>query len=423
MERAAHSEVILCVREGMPSDARALRAAAAVITMEGNLFTNTAILCRGMGKPCITCAKNMTLDLRGGQVVLVSSTTGDMLRAGDVVTVDGSSGKIFTGLQATVSMIDDPDFQTVLSWADKFRTMRVETTVRSRNHTLERIQLGRRMGADGFGSVATDGMFFHSEDRLNLTRSILVHRGQIEALKPLQMLGELQKQDLLAIFREVQGRPIGVKLLDRHLGSFLPTENNEMVTVAASINVPVASIKRAIFLMKDKNPDMGLRGCRITAYYPEITEMQIRAIISAALELICEGIHVVPKILISMVCTSHELDAMGELINRIAFQVYQEYAEKNERIGAVSQFFTIGAIFNSPRACLRAETMASKVSHVAFNTKDLTMQVFGCDREDAEKFFPRYVYDKIYMVSQASMLSQLCFSFSSVDLNEILIFS
>lgn len=402
LEQSPHGEVILCLQQGTPEDARAMRIAAGVITMDGNLFTNTAILCRGMGKPCITCAKDMHLKQRddNNQIYLVSSN-GQELKAGDEVTLDGGSGKLFVGLKSTVNYSNDSDFQTLLSWADKFRKMRIDGTLSSsgadQKQLAAEVQNALALGADGLGSLSTDGLFSSSETRLALTRSLLIRKEHPEAISHLKKLCEMQREDLRCVFRSLHGRPVAVKLLDKHLGSFLPQSEEDISALASQFDMPVSEIKLSMKHLTDKNPDIGLRGCRVTANYPLITEMQVRAIIGAALDLVGEGIQVVPRILVPMICTVHEFHAVLEVINRTAFQVYDEAKKANEKVGLVSTFYSVGVIFNSPRSCLRAETIAPHVMHVAFNTHDLTMQTFGCDREDAEKFFPQYIFDKIYM--------------------------
>lgn len=228
-----------------------------------------------MGKPCVTSVRDMNLTLQGEATVLTSTTSGDWVSSGEVITLDGGGGRLLRGLQPTVSVFEDSDFQTVLQWADKFRKLRVDAEISTTADMLEQVKVARQMGADGLGSISTDGLFCNTEERLNLVRSILTHRLRMEKAAPLKVLGELQREDLKNLLRSAGQRSVVVKLLDCALNKFLPSTDAEIVAYASQVNLAVGEVRNAILNTLDRNPDIGLRGCRITAYYPEITEMQV----------------------------------------------------------------------------------------------------------------------------------------------------
>lgn len=228
-----------------------------------------------MGKPCVTSVRDMNLTLQGEATVLTSTTSGDWVNSGDVITLDGGSGRLIRGLQPTVSVFEDANFQTVLQWADKFRKLRVDAELSTSADMLEQVKIARQMGADGIGCISTDGLFCNTEERINLTRAVLTHRLRMEKAAPLKTLGELQREDLKNLFRSAAQRNIVVKLLDTALFKFLPTSDAEMVAYASQVNMAVSEVRNAVLSTVDRNPDIGLRGCRIASYYPEITEMQV----------------------------------------------------------------------------------------------------------------------------------------------------
>lgn len=231
-----------------------------------------------MGKPCVTSVRDMNMTLQGEATVLSSTTSGDYVSSGDVITLDGGSGRLLRGLTpavTAVSKFEDTDFQTVLQWADKFRKLRVEAEIFTTADMLDQVKVARQMGADGIGSISTDGLFCNTEERLNLVRSILTHRLRMEKVTPLKVLGELQREDLKNLFRIAGQRTVVVKLLDCALNKFMPSSDSEIVAYASQVNLAVGEVRAAILNTLDRNPDIGLRGCRISSYYPEITEMQV----------------------------------------------------------------------------------------------------------------------------------------------------
>jgi hypothetical protein len=232
-----------------------------------------------MGKPCVTTVRDMSLTLQGDSYLLSSAATAEYIRPGDVITLDGGSGRIYKELPQTqtMSLYNDPDFQRVLQWADQFRRLRVEAHITSTQDMCEQVGAARGAGADAIGCVSTDDMFSSSANRLNLTRTILIHRTHAEKVTPLQALGALHQQDFSALFRCATHRSVVVKLLDCPLGRFLPTTHEEIADMAQHMNMPLDQVRQALMATVDRNPDIGLRGCRITAFYPEITEMQVQS--------------------------------------------------------------------------------------------------------------------------------------------------
>jgi len=282
-----------------------------------------AVLCRGMGKPCLTNSNSMQLIGSGNNkdsYILVSNT-GERIHSGDIITLDGGNGKIHTGLRKTISFYNDEDFQTVLLWSDKFRKIKINATLKKCNDIWEQVKLAKEYGADGIGCINTDCMFNKGEERLNLMRSILIKKDCSDKDIYIDLLKEFHREDFRLIFRAAEGSNISIKLLDKPLCEFLPSSQSDILSVATHLNLTISEIKSTITLMKDENPSIGLRGCRITSFYPEITEMQIKAIISAVFDLILEGIVIVPRILVPMICTSHEFENVQKIIEKAAFEV------------------------------------------------------------------------------------------------------
>mmetsp|Transcript_3273 Transcript_3273/g.7107 ORF Transcript_3273/g.7107 Transcript_3273/m.7107 type:complete len:942 (-) Transcript_3273:166-2991(-) len=410
MEQSLRGDTILCMQDCFPHDAPALRAASAVITLGGTIFSNTAILCRGMGKPCITTARLALTQIPQTQPEAsispafhpaLTNAAGKHLLGGSTVTIDGGAGRIFSGLRPTVSYAADEHFQTVLGWAEKFRTVRINALVGSMGSAgdlVSQVKLAKQMGADGLGVVSTNGMFRATPERLALTRSVLVRRSEGH----LAALCELHREDFRLLLRTAQDRAVGIRLLDCHLGSFLPEEYSQLPPLEPYSR---AEFNAAVRQLQDSNPDIGLRGCRITSFYPDITIMQVKALVSATLDLILEGLHLCPQILVPMVCTSHELQAVTKLIDRAAFEVYSEYKDTHPQLLRIPKYYEIGAMISTPRACLRAETLHT--SAALFCTADLTTCTFGTSRGDADKFFPQYIFDKIYLADPFQSLDDV----------------
>mmetsp|Transcript_5702 Transcript_5702/g.12731 ORF Transcript_5702/g.12731 Transcript_5702/m.12731 type:complete len:945 (-) Transcript_5702:65-2899(-) len=415
MELSSRGDVVLCLQECSAHDARAIRSASAMITISGGIFSNAAILCRGMGKPCVTRIRTAALLTNPDGSKMLRTSAGDEVRAGEVVTVDGTHGRIFTGLRPCISFFEDPDFQKVLGYADKFRRLRVHASISTLGGSAgikEQVMLARRMGADALGCVSTDGLFYSSEERLALVRNVLVERNTLQRAAHLRMLGELHREDLRALLRAGDGRSVGVKLLDLPLGMFLPSEPADMVAFAQHANHSVADVKRAVASILDADPDMGLRGCRIATFCPEITEMQVRAVACAVLDLLLEDLPSnPPKILVPMLVTSHELQHVLALVDRVGGEVRREYEQVHPQLAALASLplFTVEALIDTPRACLRAETLAAcrGVSSVSLCSGQVTALTFGCTRTDAEKFFPQYIYNKIYLADPFRSLDDM----------------
>ena len=230
-----------------------------------------------MGKPCITTVHDMSLTIHGDKHMLSSNKSTNWFNSGDMMTLDGGNGLVYKTTPApTMSLMDDPDFQKVLHWADQFRRLRIEANITSNTDMCEQIKFAQKVGADAIGCISTDAMFNSTENRLSLTRAILMKRASLDKVPLLKALGTIHHQDFLALFRCAMHGKAVVKLLDWPLSRFLPCTENEIEMYANEMNMPVAEIKQIIAHTEDRNPDIGLRGCRISSYYTEITEMQVK---------------------------------------------------------------------------------------------------------------------------------------------------
>jgi pyruvate, orthophosphate dikinase len=228
-----------------------------------------------MGKPCITTLHNASISLVDNKLVLISSATGITLQAGDLVTVDGGGGRLLRGLRSTVSHFQDADFQTVLGWADKYRKLRINACIPMAFDVREQVRGAQRIGADGIGCVNTDALFNGTTERLDLTRNILIRTSGTEKQQYVYQLGEIQKANFRTLFHTAKDRTVAVQLANFSPGTLLPSTEEEIVAFVEESVLPAAVVRSAILRMVDKNPDFGLRGCRILAQFPEIFEMQV----------------------------------------------------------------------------------------------------------------------------------------------------
>jgi len=345
---------------------------------------------------------------------------GEILKPGDRVTLDGTSGKLFAGFIPIETAFNNQDFQTVLQWADKYRKMKVYASIPG--HYRSEAEDAMMLHADGIGCINTDCMFSSTEERLSLSRAVIFAKSDKERAIPLARLCELHTGDFRSIFRAAKGTPVCVQLLDESLHKLLPQSWHEAAEVARQMNRSVAEVKQAMAAMHDTNPAMGLRGCRLTALMPSLTEMQTTAIMSAAIDITMEGLTVHPNIAVPMLTCDHELYVALEIIHSAAKMVVDERcggagvpppplipiaglaAQPAAATTAASQpvprdripRINIGAVLGTPRACLRADSIASMVAFITIDTDDLTQHTYGCTREDASKFMAKYLRDHIF---------------------------
>ncbi|WP_105373208.1 pyruvate, phosphate dikinase [Neorhizobium huautlense] len=375
---AAESEgrkVILVRIETSPEDIHGMHAAEGILTTRGGMTSHAAVVARGMGIPCVVGAGSMRVDLRDELLIGVGGIT---LKRGDTITIDGSSGQV---LQGTVPMIQPAlsgDFGKLMAWADKNRRM----TVRTNADTPQDARAARSFGAEGIGLCRTEHMFFEG-DRIHVMREMILAEDENGRRAALAKLLPMQRSDFTELFTIMHGLPVTIRLLDPPLHEFLPKTEAEIADVAKAMGMPPAFLARRIDAIHEFNPMLGHRGCRLAISYPEIAEMQARAIFEAAVAAAREtGEPVELEIMVPLVSLRTELDYVKGVIDRVADDVAKE--------SGTPIAYLAGTMIELPRAAIRAHVIAETAQFFSFGTNDLTQTTFGISRDDAATFIPTY---------------------------------
>ncbi|WP_203069763.1 pyruvate, phosphate dikinase [Falsiroseomonas ponticola] len=374
--RAAKGEAVILVRiETSPEDIHGMHAAKGILTTRGGMTSHAAVVARGMGRPCVAGAGTINVDY--AQQTL--SAGGKRLSAGDTITLDGATGEVFAGTVAMIEPQLSGDFATLMEWADGVRKMKV----RANAETPLDAETARKFGAEGIGLCRTEHMFFDPE-RIGAVRQMIMAETEGGRRDALARLLPFQRKDFLDLFNIMAGLPVTIRLLDPPLHEFLPHKESEIEEVAESLGADVALMKRRVADLSEANPMLGHRGCRLGVTYPEIYEMQVRAIFEAAVMVGKEtGAAPVPEIMIPLVMTKRELEITRAQVDKVAQEVF---AESGYHI-----VYQVGTMIELPRAALTADTIAESADFFSFGTNDLTQTVFGLSRDDAGKFLPFYV--------------------------------
>lgn len=368
------TSVILCRIETSPEDIHGMHAAKGILTARGGMTSHAAVVARGMGRPCVAGAGDISIDYAAGRM----QAGGVTLNMGDIVTIDGGTGEIFIGSVPTVPAALNDDFETVMAWADQARRMRV----RANAETEADAKTARRFGAEGIGLCRTEHMFF-DETRIFNVRRMILSQTDTERDAALAALEPEQTEDFKAIFRAMSGLPVTVRLLDPPLHEFLPHSAADIAAFAERSGMDRNELDRRISRLHEANPMLGHRGCRLGVTFPAIYEMQVRAIITAAAALSKDGIESAPEIMIPLVAWKTELDRMTALVRTTADECIA-------RLGGEVNY-TVGTMIELPRAALRADEIAQTAQFFSFGTNDLTQTTLGLSRDDAGNFLPHYV--------------------------------
>ena len=366
--------VILVRRETSPEDIHGMHAARGILTALGGMTSHAAVVARGMGKSCVSGCSELSIDLERGIAIL----GGIELTETDVITLDGSTGNIFKGEVPTLEAELSPEFQRLLRWADGIRRLQV----RANADTPADAEAAVRFGAQGIGLCRTEHMFFQAERILAVRRMILAQSPEERAAALTEIL-PMQRDDFFGIFRAMGGRPVTIRLLDPPLHEFLPQTADEMSRLAADLGSSVADTERKVAGLREFNPMLGHRGSRLAITYPEIYEMQTRAIVEAACDCAAEGIRTRPEIMLPLITTAAELVALRELVDSTASAVLKE---RGRRIR-----YSVGTMIEVPRAALVAGSIARSAEFFSFGTNDLTQMTLGLSRDDSSRFLPLYV--------------------------------
>jgi pyruvate,orthophosphate dikinase len=374
--RAAKGEtVILCRVETSPEDIHGMHAAQGILTTRGGMTSHAAVVARGMGRPCVAGAGGITVDYNNQ----ILSAGGKVVRAGEVVTLDGATGEVFVGPVAMIEPAVSGDFGTLMQWADKHRRM----GVRANAETPTDAETARKFGAEGIGLCRTEHMFFDPE-RILAVRQMIISNTEAGRRAALARLLPFQREDFRQLFTIMAGLPVTIRLLDPPLHEFLPHADAEMQEVADSLGADVATIRQRAEELAEANPMLGHRGCRLGVSFPEIYEMQARAIFEGAIAVAKEtGKAPHPEIMIPLVGMKKELEITRAQVDKIAAEVFAETGTTIE--------YSVGTMIELPRAALLADQIAQSADFFSFGTNDLTQTVFGLSRDDAGKFLPYYV--------------------------------
>ncbi len=378
--RAAKGEAVILVRiETSPEDISGMHAAKGILTTRGGMTSHAAVVARGMGRPCVSGAGGISVDY-GAQVLQAGGHT---INVGDTITLDGATGEVFLGAVPMVEPKLAGEFATLMGWADSVRRLKVRTNA----ETPLDAETARRFGAEGIGLCRTEHMFFDPA-RILAVRQMIMASDEAGRRAALAKLLPFQRQDFTDLFRIMAGLPVTIRLLDPPLHEFLPHAEAEIAEVAASLGTDSASMHRRLDELSESNPMLGHRGCRLGIVYPEINEMQARAIFEGAIAVAREtGNAPVPEIMIPLVGIKKELEIARKVVDAVAAEVFAENGMTLE--------YTVGTMIELPRAAITADKIAEVADFFSFGTNDLTQTVFGLSRDDAGKFLPFYVEHEI----------------------------
>jgi pyruvate, orthophosphate dikinase len=372
---AAHGEAVILVRiETSPDDIHGMHAAKGILTTRGGMTSHAAVVARGMGRPCVAGAG----DLRVDYAARTMTAQNVVVTAGEIITIDGSTGQIMAGAVPTIQPELSGDFATLMSWADTIRSMKV----RANAETPVDVRMARKLGAEGIGLSRTEHMFFQA-DRIGAMRRVIMAEDETGRRTGLAELLPIQREDFAEIFRIMKGFPVTIRLLDPPLHEFLPKTAEEFGEMARLTGKDAEAIRHRAVVLHEVNPMLGHRGCRLGITYPEIYEMQAAAIFEAAVHVTNEtGEAVAPEIMVPLIATKKEFDILKAMIDRVGKEVM-------EREG-VTVPYLVGTMIELPRAALRAGEIAETAEFFSFGTNDLTQTVFGLSRDDAAPFVGAY---------------------------------
>lgn len=366
--------VILCRVETSPEDIHGMHAAKGILTTRGGMTSHAAVVARGMGRSCVAGAGELRIDYKRG----VISVRGVEVKAGDIITIDGSTGEVMLGEVPTIQPELSGDFAELMGWADAHRRMKVRTNA----ETPLDARTARKFGAEGIGLCRTEHMFFDA-DRIIAVREMILADSEAGRRAALAKIAPMQRQDFVELFKIMKGLPVTIRLLDPPLHEFLPNTEAEMAEVAKAAGTDLQKVQHRSLQLHEANPMLGHRGCRLGISYPEIYEMQARAIFEAAVVVFKEtGETVIPEIMIPLVGTKKELDILKDVIDRVGAEVIATSGHKVD--------YLVGTMIELPRAALQAAKIAETAQFFSFGTNDLTQTTFGISRDDAGSFLPDY---------------------------------
>lgn len=387
-------KVILVREETSPEDVHGMHAAEAILTARGGMTSHAALVARGWGKCCIVGCGSLHIDLDKKEI----HVAGEVIKEGDWISMNGSVGKVYKGALKVIPAQPEKNksFASIMKWADEIRVLKVRTNAERPDDAAKAVEFG----AEGIGLARTEHMFFQPERIIHM-REMILAKNQEERRTAVMKLLPFQKEDFIGIFKAMNGRPVTVRLLDPPLHEFVGSlleDPEELQNLAKVCNVTVDEIKARVEKLHEMNPMLGHRGCRLGITYPEITEMQARAILEAAGTLIKQKIKVLPEIMVPLVGTKQELDNQVAIIHKVAKDVMKEMGVKIN--------YMVGTMIEVPRAALTANKIAETAEFFSFGTNDLTQMGFGFSRDDIGSFLPIYLENKILPADPFEVLDQ-----------------
>ena len=377
---AAGESVILVRLETSPEDIAGMHAASGILTSRGGMTSHAAVVARGMGRACITGANELRIDFEN-KIIFFGEKK---IKSGTEITIDGSSGNVYLGQVPTVYPEMSESFVTLMKWADKLRRLKVRTNAETPNDAKTAI----KFGAEGIGLCRTEHMFF-DENRINVMRQMILAEDSNERENALDKLLPMQRKDFEDLFLIMKGLPVTIRLLDPPLHEFLPNNEKDMISLSSTTGISLEKIKEQSLKLHEANPMLGHRGCRLAVSYPEICEMQSKAIFEAAVNIqkkINQKLNV--EIMIPLASTSKEIDVCKEIIDKVASTITKKMKEKID--------YLVGTMIELPRAALCADQLASSADFFSFGTNDLTQTTFGISRDDIGNFLNKYLEDGIF---------------------------
>ena len=375
-------QVILVRIETSPEDINGMNAAEGILTARGGASSHAALVSRGMGKCAVVGCEALDIDYVREEIRVRG--TDIVIRAGDLVTLDGSTGEVFQGYVPTSEpSMESPAFKALMTWADRTRRLRV----RANADTPHDVQVARSFGAEGIGLCRTEHMFFEG-DRIDAVREMILADDTIGRIRALEKIVPMQKADFIGILRAMEGLPVTIRLFDPPLHEFLPQTDKDIDELAAKLNIPTGRLRTKRNVLHELNPMLGHRGCRLGITFPEIYEAQVTAIMEAACELTRAGVNVLPEIMIPLVGYKRELEILRKRVAHVCAEVISSQ-------GATPHYL-IGTMIEVPRAALRADHIAAVADFFSFGTNDLTQMTLGLSRDDSGRFLPDYVSQGIF---------------------------
>ena len=375
-------DTILVRVETSPEDIQGMHAAKGILTARGGMTSHAAVVARGMGRPCVSGSSEIDINYENKTF----KTSSMEIKEGEIITIDGSTGRVISGSVATVKPEISGDFSRLMSWADSFRKLKIRTN----SETPKDTKTAKDFGAEGIGLCRTEHMFF-DEQRILSVREMILSKTKEDRAKALDKLLPHQKKDFIEIFKIMSSLPVTVRLLDPPLHEFLPHTEKEIKEVAHAINLSIKEVESRIEELHEQNPMLGHRGCRLGISFPEIYEMQCRAIFEALTELKKKNIKSASvEIMIPLVSTEAEIKIMKDLVIRIANEVQKKNKLKVK--------FMVGTMIELPRAAIKAKEIAKHAEFFSFGTNDLTQTTFGLSRDDSGKFLNDYLDNKIFSI-------------------------